>query len=378
MLRDKKTRKWLILVILAAVIAVGSFTTWAIELGKRESGYQTIEYEHTHGDVLYRTGLTMLYWAEGNSGEIRELANNVRRIYSDSLYRNFILLDTEQEYEETVNIATLNRLAGEETVIPDRLAGVLREALDRTAEDAGYSVYAGALYHEWENLLYLEDPTGADPVNSPEEADRIERITEAIRPENGIRLTLRDGDGGTTACLEVPEEYRRLAEEMEITAPVLDLNLLRDAFLMDLVAADLQAAGYPEFVLFSRSGIALTPRTQETLVVSVMDGETEAAALRAAGPAASIRFAAGERLSDGYGAYQVNGLKRHYWFDARTGGFRNRVDQAVMAGPARAADLAWEMIRLNCAEDPGSVEMPDGIQCIWTGPERPEEAVPSR
>lgn len=377
MLRDKKMLVRLILFILALLIAIGSFTTWGIRLGHQESGYQTIEYESTHGDVLYRTGISMLYWAEGSSGEIRTLSNSVRRVYSDSLYRNFILLDEETVYEETVNIASLNRQAGEEIVIPDRLADVLRDALDRTAEDAGYSVYAGALYSEWESLLYLDDPAGADPVNSPEEADRIARITKAVRPENGIRLTLSQGGNGTAACLTLPEGYRRMAEEMEITAPALNLNLMRDAYLMDMVAADLEAAGYPDYVLYSRSGLALTARTRETLIVSVMkDGEAEAS-LSAAGPAASIRFAAGELRNDGYGAYRVNGLKRHYWFDARTGDFRNKVDQAVMTGPACAVDLAWEMIRLNCAEDPGTVEMPEDIQCIWTGQESPEAAMPS-
>ena len=377
MLRDKKMLVRLILFILALLIAIGSFTTWGIRLGHQESGYQTIEYESTHGDVLYRTGISMLYWAEGSSGEIRTLSNSVRRVYSDSLYRNFILLDEETVYEETVNIASLNRRAGEEIVIPDRLADVLRDALDRTAEDAGYSVYAGALYSEWESLLYLDDPAGADPVNSPEEADRIARITEAVRPENGIRLTLSQGGNGTTACLTLPEGYRRMAEEMEITAPALNLNLMRDAYLMDMVAADLEAAGYPDYVLYSRSGLALTARTRETLIVSVVKDGEAAATLSAAGPAASIRFAAGELRNDGYGAYRVNGLKRHYWFDARTGDFRNRVDQAVMTGPACAVDLAWEMIRLNCAEDPGTVEMPEDIQCIWTGQESPEAAMPS-
>ena len=206
---------------------------------------------------------------------------------------------------------------------------------------------------------------------APEEAERIARIAGAVRPENGIRLTLSEGEGGTTACLTVPEEYRRLAEELEISAPVLDLNLLRDAYLMDLVAEDMKAAGYPDYVLFSKSGLALTARAKETLIVSVMKDGEAAATLSAAGPAASIRFAAGELRSDGYGAYTVNGLKRHYWFDARTGGFRDTVDQAVMAGPARAVDLA-------CAEDPGTVETPDDIQCVWTGADSLQEAVPSR
>ncbi len=367
MLRERKNRIRLVMFILAILIAVGSFTTWAIKLGHRESGYQTIVYENTHADVLYRTGISMIYWAEGNAADIRTLSNTVQRIYSDSLYRNFIQLDSTDVYEETENIAALNRRPGEEILIPDRLAGVLRDALEKTDADEGYSVYAGALYDEWERLLYLDEPQGADPANSPEEAERIARIAGAVRPENGIRLTLRKGDGGTAACLTVPDEYRHLAEELEISAPVLDLNLLRDAYLMDMVAEDMKAAGYLDFVLFSKSGLALTARAKETLIVSVMKDGEAAATLSAAGPAASIRFAAGELRSDGYGAYTVNGLKRHYWFDARTGGFRDRVDQAVMAGPARAVDLAWEMIRLNCAEDPGTVDIPDEIQCVWTG-----------
>ena len=376
MLRDRKNRIRLVLFILAILIAVGSFTTWAIKLGHRESGYQTIVYENTHADVLYRTGISMIYWAEGNAADIRTLSNTVQRIYSDSLYRNFIQLDSAAVYEETENIAALNRRPGEEILIPDRLAGVLRDALERTAADEGYSVYAGALYDEWERLLYLDEPQNADPANSPEEAERISRIAGAVRPENGIRLTLSEGEDGTTACLTVPEEYRRLAEELEISAPVLDLNLLRDAYLMDLVAEDMKAAGYPDYVLFSKSGLALTARAKETLIVSVMKDGEAAATLSAAGPAASIRFAAGELRSDGYGAYTVNGLKRHYWFDARTGGFRDTVDQAVMAGPARAVDLAWEMVRLNCAEDPGTVDIPDDIQCVWTRADNPQEAAP--
>ena len=377
MLRDRKNRIRLVLFILAILTAVGSFTTWAIKLGHRESGYQTIVYENTHADVLYRTGISMIYWAEGNAADIRTLSNTVQRIYSDSLYRNFIQLDSAEVYAETENIAALNRHPGEEIRIPDRLAGVLRDALEKTGADEGYSAFAGALYDEWERLLYLDEPQNADPANSPEEAERIARIAGAVRPENGIRLTLSEGEGGTTACLTVPEEYRRLAEELEISAPVLDLNLLRDAYLMDLVAEEMKAAGYPDYVLFSKSGLALTARAKETLIVSVMKDGEAAATLSAAGPAASIRFAAGELRSDGYGAYTVNGLKRHYWFDARTGGFRDAVDQAVMAGPARAVDLAWEMIRLNCAEDPGTVNIPDEIQCVWTGADHQQETEPS-
>lgn len=366
MFKEKKNIVRLVLFLLAAGTAVWGFTYGVARLGHKESGYQTITYEDTHGDVLYRSGLTLLYWAEGDSGTIRELTSAVRKVYSDSLWRNYTLLDARETYEGITNLASVNACPGEKTVLSGTLAEVLKDAWEKTEKNEGYSVLAGVLYDEWQTLLYLEDPSGDDPSADPAKAERLETLSAWTAPDSGLTLETETAEDGTfTVCLQMPEGYRKTLEEMETEAPTLDLNLMHDAYLMDLVAADLRAAGYTDGVLFSRSGFSLMLRTGDTLQVFLRQDDKEPV-LTAQGPAASVRFAAGERLSDGYGAYTVNSLKRHYWFDARTGGFRNLVDTAVMAGPPDAAALAWELIRLNCSEDPGQVRQPEGIRCEWT------------
>lgn len=366
MFKEKKNIVRLVLFLLAAGFAVWCFTGGVIRLGHRESGYQTISYEDTHGDVLYKSGLTLRYWAEGSSAEIRELTEAVRKTWSDSLYRNLILLDARNEYEGFTNLATVNRQAGTPVTVPEPLAAVLTDALKKTAKNEGYSLLAGVMYDEWQTLLYLEDAAEADPSVNPEQARRLQELSTWTAAENGPTLEIgKTADGTATACLNLPEGYRQLLAEMETKAPTLDLNLMHDAYLMDLVGEDLRRAGYTEGVIYSQSGFCLMLRERETLRVYLREDDPRPA-LTAKGPAASVRFAAGEPLNSGYGAYTVNGLKRHYWFDARTGDFRNLVDTAVLTGGPDTAALAWELIRLNCSEDPAQMETPENIRCIWT------------
>ena len=366
MFKEKKNIVRLVLFLLAAGIAVYAFANGVSQMGHRESGYQTISYGDSHGDVLYKSGLTLLYWAEGDSAAIRELTAAVQKVYADSLYRNYMLLDARETYEGITNLATVNEQAGEKVSLTGVLAEVVKDALEKTERNEGYSMLSGVLYDEWQTLLYLDDPSAYDPSVNAEQAECLKALSAWTAPDSGLTLeTEAAGDGSVTVCLRLPEDYRKMLSEMETEAPTLDLNLMHDAYLMDLVAADLRMAGYTEGVLFSQSGFSLMLRETETLQAFLRKEDKEPA-LETKGPAASVRFAAGERFSDGFGAYTLGTLKRHSWFDARTGDFRNKVDKAVLAGPPDAAALAWELIRLNCSEDPGQVKQPDGIRCVWT------------
>ncbi len=366
MFKEKKNIVRLVLFLLAAGIAVYAFASGVSRMGHRESGYQTITYDETHGDVLYKSGITLLYWAEGDSAAIRELTAAVSKVYSDSLYRNYALLDARETYDGFTNLASVNAQPGEKLTLTGVLAEVVKDALEKTERNEGYSVLAGVLYDEWQMLLYLEDPSEYDPSVNAEQAERLKALSAWTAPDSGLTLEAEPAaDGSITICLREPEGYRQLLSDLETEAPILDLNLMHDAYLMDLVAADLRTAGYTEGVLFSQSGISLMLRETETLQVFLRQEDKEPA-LEAKGPAASVRFAAGDRFSDGYGAYTLGTLKRHFWFDARTGDFRNKVDKAVLTGPPNAAALAWELIRLNCSENPGQVKQPEGIRCVWT------------
>ena len=365
MFKDKKIIVRLVLFLLFAGLAVWGITHGVVLIGHRESGYQTIAYEDTHGDILYKSGLILRYWAEGSSAEIRELTADVKKAYSDSLYRNYMLLDARETYDGVVNLATINAQPGEKVVLPAVLAEILQDAWEKTKKNEGYSVLAGALYDEWQTLLYLEDASEFDPSVNAAEAGRMKALSAWTAPDSSLALELETAaDGTVTACLYLPEGYVQALSDMEITAPTLDLNLMHGACLMDLVAEDLRTAGYTDAVLYSKNGLCLMLRTGEMLQTYLREDDKQPA-LTAEGPVASAYFAAGEPLSDGYGGYILNGLKRHYWFDVRTGDFRNLVDRAVMNGPPDASALAWELIRLNCSENPEQMERPETINCIW-------------
>lgn len=366
MLRKPKKVIRLVLFLFAAALAVFSFTYGVKMIGHKDPGWQTIEADVPKGHVTYTAGLTLQYWAEGSGAEIRDLTERVKKVYSDSLYRNVELLDARNTYEDSVNLASLNEQEGRKVTVSKTLARVLAKALAKTEENAGYSVFAGALNSEWQTLLYLEDPQDFDPAVNADQADRIARLTALINTPGTFSLEITEKGEEAEICLRVSPAYQKGIEEMEITAPVLDLGVLRDAVLIDLVAEDLRGAGFTEGVLFSKSGLSMLLGQGRTLTVFPKEDERPETSLTVSGPAVTARFSASLPDSEGYGAYETAGLKRHAYYDVRTGDFRNRIEDAVIAGSGiTAEDAVWQLVLLNCAEDPENVSWPDNIKGRW-------------
>ena len=366
MLRKPKKVIRLVLFLFAAALAVFSFTYGVKMIGHKDPGWQTIEADVQKGHVTYTAGLTLQYWAEGSGAEIRDLTERVKKVYSDSLYRNVELLDARNTYEDSVNLASLNEQEGRKVTVSKTLARVLAKALEKTEENAGYSVFAGALNDEWQTLLYLENPQDFDPAVNGDQADRIARLTELINTPETFSLEISEKGEEAEICLRVSPAYQKAIEEMEISAPVLDLGVLRDAVLIDLVAEDLRGAGFTEGVLFSKSGLSMLLGQGRTLTVFPKEDERPETSLTVSGPAVTARFSASLPDSEGYGAYETSGLKRHAFLDARIGDFRNRIEDAVIAGSGiTAEETVWQLVLLNCAEDPESVSWPDNIKGRW-------------
>ena len=367
MFRNPKIVIRLILFILAFALAVFSFTYGVKQIGHREPGWQTIEVDAQKGHVTYTGGLTFMYWAEGSDAAIRELSDNVKKVYSDALYRNVELLDARNTYEDSVNLASLNEREGQVVTVSERLGKVLKEALNQTGENAGYSVFAGALWNEWQTLLYLDEPQPFDPAVNDGQAEKIRKLTEAINTPGTFSLEIREKGSETEVCFRTTPEYRQVMEELEITAPALDLGIMRDAVLMDLVAEDLLAAGYSEGVLYGKSGLALLYGKGRTLTVFPEDDERPESSLTVSGPAVTLRFSAARSETGDYGAYEAAGLKRHMFFDTRTGDFHNRIEEAVIAGEGMSArEAVRQMLLLNCADDPETIDWPDSMKGLWT------------
>ena len=190
MFKEKKNIVRLILFLMAAGLAVFAFTNGVLQLGHRESGYQAIDYETAYGHVLYKSGISLRYWAEGDSSKIRELTTAVQKVYSESLYRNYMMLDARETYESVTNLATLNKSPGESFVLPETLARILRDAWKKTERNEGYSVLAGVMYDEWQTLLYLDDALEFDPSADAARAEFLKTLAAWTAPDSGVTLEM--------------------------------------------------------------------------------------------------------------------------------------------------------------------------------------------
>ena len=55
------------------------------------------------------------------------------------------------------------------------------------------------------------------------------------------------------------------------------------------------------------------------------------------------------------------------FFDTRTGDFHNRIEEAVIAGEGMSArEAVRQMLLLNGADDPETIDWPDSMKGLWT------------
>ncbi|MBR6028059.1 MAG: hypothetical protein IKP40_03140 [Clostridia bacterium] len=321
-LSDPQNRRHFIIFLVAAVVAVTAFSTGVVSLNHRDAGYYEVVPLDEQNALLFDAGISLLYYAEGSSADIRETLGLAQKAYTAALYNAYRLLNPDTVWEDVTNLAAISRRAGETVPISRELCDILAEALALTEADAGYSLYAGPLCREWRNILYLEEPAEADPLRNPEEARRLALLTEALAKPESLSLTLSETEEGCAACLKVSPELTALLEEMELDAPLLDLNLLRDAFTLRLVAESLAAQGFVEGQLSSKSGLYVGLRKTEYGLDLYSPGEGEIVAparLQVQGPAAMVGFTALQTGGSPYGKAEVDGHLRHLWVNHRTG-----------------------------------------------------------
>lgn len=374
-----KNRKYVLLLIgfiAAAGLAVFSFTNGILQYGHRDPGYYDVGLTDQGNAVLYGSGTHLLYYAEGRSSEIRLELNRVQKIFSEVLLNAYKMLDSQNTYEEIPNIAALNQNPGQEIRIGEELFAVLSDALERSGKEQGYDLFAGALFHEWQTLLYLEEPSDFDPALNQDEAELLSAITETLLKPGMISLKLTAPD---TAALNISPEYQQFAEAREIEAPGLDLNLLHDAYLLQLTAKGLKAQGIRQGYLYSESGCSLwLDAGERDFSLYGYDGTSAAPAgtMRLQAPLAWCQLTAFPVTKEQKGYYRIaqgeNSLMRHPFINSLTGEPGTVLEYAALSGGEdQIVDLAFMLAVLNSQQSPEDIEarmaaLPDDISAVWS------------
>ena len=351
--REKKNLVRLIAFILAAGFAVFAFTYGVVQFAHRDPGYYDVGRTPDADAVAYGSGAHFLWYAEGNSNAIRRGLNTVQKAWSAALIYAYKLLDANTLYENFTNIASLNAAPGQPLTVSEDLFAVLSDAKQRMEEEKAFSLFAGPLFKEWTTLRYLETPEDFDPLRDPDEAELLRAITEMINTPGMFSLELTAPDQATLVISPVWHEF---AAGHETEGPVLDLNLMHDAYLLDLIARELKKQGYTKGYLYTDSGcsIWLEEKADSTYTLYRPDGDsvTRDRDIPYPSPSSYCMFTAFPLNEETEGYYQLteNGktVYRHPFINAATGEPGNLLLSAGIAGgPEDLPDLTAKMIELT-------------------------------
>ena len=243
--------------VLAFITAVCAFAFGVNRIGYKQEGMYELTAAADQELPLYQSGIhaKLLFW--GSSSQIKLALGQADKVYTEALKQSFKLLDAGQEYDGIVNLATLNTRPNEDVTVSLELFAVLQDAWTKTREGQGYSLFAGPVYAEWNSILNLTEPEEFDPLGNEEEAARLELLRQRTGDTERLRLITVD-EAGCTLRLEVPEDYRAFLRDMELEPVYVDLNLLRESYLLELVAAELEAQGLNQGYLSTDSGLILS------------------------------------------------------------------------------------------------------------------------
>ena len=280
--------------VLAVIVLIASFTYFFVMLGHKSEGYNDVEPELSNDTLVYYENIRFRYYFTGRSNDIKRQLKELRAEYTRALNRSYKLLDASVEYDQFNNIKTVNKSLGKKVVCSSELYATLKDAYARTLQNKGYNMFAGALYSEWNGVIILEDPLEYDPLFNEKEKTRLEAISEAVNDPGSFTLEFDDND--SSVKLSVSEKYASFVEEYELQdAPVIDLNLLHDAYELKLIADEIGGKGWVNGFFEMTSGLTLSLPEHETDVLieynSMFDGvENAAATVKMTKGSASSRF----------------------------------------------------------------------------------------
>lgn len=252
----------IILLVLAFLVAVTAFAYGFREMTNREPGYYEIVAKQDESASLYTNGYRLYCYFDGKSNEIKQEFNAATALYEESMGRIYRLLDAYNTYDGYVNLATLNQNLNTVQKIPTELYTVLTDAEQRL-DRYGLNLYDGILRSNWEAIRYLEEPLAYDPIYNADVAERMEKIKKLITDRTALKLEVIDASS-CTVRLTASESFLSALADLEETAPVLELGVLREAYTLMYVAGKLNAAGFTRGYMTTDSGLAVLLKDTET------------------------------------------------------------------------------------------------------------------
>ena len=322
-----------VLLGVAITVAVVAFSIAMKAYIHKDPDFYTIDADRAEEALLYANGITLTCYFDGSSNEIRQAMNTVRGEYSATLLRLYKLLDPVNEYDGFVNLAYLNNRVGEDVELSLELYDILNSAYALTV-NGRFNMFAGALWGEWQGITVLDEQAEFDPLFNENEAQRISAIAACVGDISNFDYQIIDAENHIVR-VTVSEEYKQLQRELELTAPLIDLAYLREAFEIEYTAAAVEKTGYTNGYFVTDEGLAKAMcgvNGGSFLIHSVESGLSVKACLLDIGPSMAFCEFKAFPVTDQIAYYSVEHegetLMRHPHFDYADGGMHDTLISA--------------------------------------------------
>lgn len=271
MLKNEKIR--LAAFIVALCCAVFFISKGIYALTNQKPGFYEIAAKGDDAAPTYAKGIKLTYLCEGKSNEIKTLKNEIEGAYSTALLRAYMLTDPNNEYEGINNLCTLNKNPGKDITVSTELYDILMDACGKTEDNKGFSLFFGSYYSHWNTILSLTEPSDFDPLFNFDEKERLETLFEKTESYEDISFTFKDNN---VVALNVPGDYLDFLNENEESTNIVDLNVLRESYMLDMVKGALAARGFDKGLLTTDRGLLSDLGTYDCggySVYSIKDGK---------------------------------------------------------------------------------------------------------
>lgn len=241
--------KWKIpLIIILFLGGITLVVLAAVKTVRIQPGWQTISADGGMTDTCVYD-FTLQYLLGETEMKTNEENREVSQLYMTSAAQAHKIFSADTAYENVNNLYYLNRNANQEVALDP----ALYDALELMVKEGGRRLYLGPIYENNRALLAsLEDYEAEelDPALNEDTKAYYEETLRFVNDPEKVDLKLL---GDNKVCLQVSNDYLVYAGKMGIE-DFLELDWLRNAFIIDYMAECFITAGHTNGILVSYDG----------------------------------------------------------------------------------------------------------------------------
>lgn len=242
---EKHVKVRFILMIVCIVVAMIAIGIWLYGLLTVEPGWYSISANVSENHCGNEFSFAYEVGASGMDGKTEKAA--VTTIYSKACKEAYDLFTWDVEDPVQTGIRYVSDHPNQVVAVDPRLYKALALAKDSRL------LYMGAVNAEYAKLFLIPDEQLAalyDPAQNPEKMAFITELMGYVGSDSHIRLELLEDN---KVCLYVSSAYLNYALANNITA-FLDFGWMKNAFIIDMLAEELNAKGYTRGYISSYDG----------------------------------------------------------------------------------------------------------------------------